>query len=842
MKIEIPDFSLVVLVGASGSGKSTFARKHFRSTEIVSSDVCRGLVADDENDQGASAPAFEVLNFIAGKRLEGRRLAVIDATSVQAGARKSLLALARQHHALAVAIVLDVPEKVCHERNETREDRTFGKHVVRSQRTHLKRSLRGLKKEGFHRVHVLDDLADIEAAEIVRQPLWTDRRAERGPFDVIGDVHGCRSELETLLSELGYASVDGVWRHPEGRRVIFVGDLVDRGPDSPGVLRIAMGMVQAGTAFCVAGNHDDKLQRHLAGRSVKIAHGLAETIEQLETEMPDFREEVRAFLRGLVSHYVFEDGELVVAHAGLKESLQGRASARVRAFCLYGETSGEIDAYGLPVRHDWAQEYRGRGAVIYGHTPTIDPHWTNRTICIDTGCVFGGSLTAVRWPERELVSVPAEKEWCAPTRPLAAEVEAETREPDQLDIEDVTGKRSLVTRLRGRVTVDADHAAAALEVMSRFALDPRWLVYLPPTMSPVEATEDGHVLEHPTAAFAHYRKNGVDRLVCEEKHMGSRAVLVIARDAEVAARRFGCKDGRSGVIYTRTGRSFFRDDDLTKGCLIRMRAALDGAGFWAAHETDWVVLDAEILPWTAKAEDLLRTQYAAVGRAATTSLGQAVSVLDRARDRGVIDEELLQRTRERLADSEAYVDSYRRYCWKTDGLQGLKVAPFQILATEGHTHVDRDHGWHLAEIEKLRAASDGFVHGTRHLIVDLGKEEDELAGVQWWEELTASGSEGMVVKPFSGIAHANGQLLQPALKVRGREYLRIIYGPEYTRPEHLSRLRRRSVRGKRTLALREFALGVEALERFVGGEPLWRVHECVFGVLALESERVDPLL
>jgi protein phosphatase len=413
VKLTVPELSLVVLIGPSGCGKSTFARKHFKTSEVLSSDFCRGLVSDDENDQAVTKDAFEVLHFIASKRLAAGKLTVVDATNVQPEARKPLVALARQFHVLPVAIALNLPERICADRNKLRADRSFGPHVVRNQSQDLRRSLRNLEREGFRHIHVLNAPEDVEAAVIERQPLWNNRKYEHGPFDIIGDVHGCIDELLDLLAQLGYQVVQesGAYQvtPPAGRKAVFVGDLVDRGPGIPGVLRVAMSMVEAGTALCVPGNHDMKLVRKLKGRDVQITHGLADSLKQLDAETPEFREKVCAFLDGLVSHYVFDDGNLVVAHAGMKEEMQGRGSGKVRDFALYGETTGETDEFGLPVRGNWAAEYRGKAIVVYGHTPVAEPEWLNRTINIDTGCVFGGKLTAIRYPERELVSVPARK-------------------------------------------------------------------------------------------------------------------------------------------------------------------------------------------------------------------------------------------------------------------------------------------------------------------------------------------------------------------------------------------------------------------------------------------------
>jgi protein phosphatase len=480
-ELAVPELSLVCLVGASGSGKSTFAKAHFGEFEVLSSDYCRGLVSDDVNDQAASNAAFDVLHYIAGKRLDAGRLTVVDATNAQPEARRQLVALARAHDVLPVAIVLDLPERVCVDRTAAREDRDLGAAVIRRQRDQLRRSLKHLGKEGFRKVHVLRTEEEVADAVIVRERLLNDFRHETGPFDVIGDVHGCRSELETLLTELGYylvrdddgRPVDAV--PPAGRKAVFVGDLVDRGPDSPGVLRLVMGMVRAEHALCVPGNHENKLVRALQGRNVQVTHGLAETLAQLAEQDDDFRKDVERFCYDLVSHLVLDAGRLVVAHAGLKEAYQGRASGRVRSFALYGDTSGETDEFGLPVRYPWADDYRGRAMVLYGHTPTPEPEWVNNTMCLDTGCVFGGKLTALRYPEKEVVAVPAEKVWYEPAKPFPASTDeraSSTRAAEELSITDVLGKRGVETRLAGRVTVREDNAAGALEVMSRFALEP----------------------------------------------------------------------------------------------------------------------------------------------------------------------------------------------------------------------------------------------------------------------------------------------------------------------------------------------------------------------------------
>ncbi|MFZ4698535.1 MAG: AAA family ATPase, partial [Candidatus Methylumidiphilus sp.] len=334
MQIVLPELALVLLMGPSGAGKSTFARCHFLPTEVISSDQCRAMVCDDENEQSVNADAFEILHLLAAKRLKAGRFTVIDATNVQPEARKTLLKLARHYHSPTIAIVLDMPLWLCLERNAVRQDRTLSDSVIRNHRAQLQGSLQGLAKEGFRQIHIFDRPGDLESVSLLRKPNRTNKKSETGPFDLIGDVHGCFDELCILLQSLGYRISQGSQQfevyHPEGRKLVFLGDLVDRGPNTPQALRLAMDAVQSGDAFCVSGNHDAKLVKALQGNPVSITHGLAESLQQLEAENQAFREKVAEFLRTRPSHYVFDGGALVAAHAGLREEMHGRDSGKVR--------------------------------------------------------------------------------------------------------------------------------------------------------------------------------------------------------------------------------------------------------------------------------------------------------------------------------------------------------------------------------------------------------------------------------------------------------------------------------------------------------------------------------
>jgi protein phosphatase len=430
--LKIPNLSLVLLIGASGAGKSTFAKKHFKATEIISSDRCRGWISDDETNQAVTKDAFDLVHFMAQKRLKIGRLTVIDATNTKAEDRKTLLELARNYHFFPVAIAFDLPSQICHDRNQQRPDRNFGPEVVERHTENIQRSLPHLKREGFRYVFILSSVEEIDKTTVKRRPSWNDRRRECGPFDMIGDIRGCGDELAALLQKLGYEVSEPidensfwsspVYRHPQGRKAIFLGNLVDGGPRPIDTLKLVRAMVKTGTALCVPGERDIKLMRKLWGRKVPVQQGLEKSLAAIEA-LPEairepFAKEIADFLHSLVHHYVLDGGKLVVAHAGMKESMQGRNSKQVRDFAVYGETTGETDAFDLSVRPSWVEDYRGRAMVVYSHPPISEPEWLNNTINLNTGCAFGGKLTALRYPEQELVSVPARQTYSEPAKLL----------------------------------------------------------------------------------------------------------------------------------------------------------------------------------------------------------------------------------------------------------------------------------------------------------------------------------------------------------------------------------------------------------------------------------------
>ena len=879
--LELPDFCLLLLVGASGSGKSTLAARLFAPTEVLSSDAFRAMVSDDPDCAAATGDAFALLRDLAARRLAWRRLTVVDATNLRAVDRATFVAAARAAHAPCLALLLDVPEAVCLERNRARPDPRPAKAVKRHCAM-ASRAFRSLRREGFTRVLRLAE-DDIAAAAVRRVPLRTDRRADAGPFDIIGDVHGCWQELRHLLDRLGYTVSEspepGLPRfrlsHPEGRRIILLGDLADRGPDSPAVLQFAVDAAGAGAALCVPGNHDIKLLRHLRGREQSPDHGFAATMEQLAAD-PERHAELLAalprFLDGLPSHLVLDGGALAVAHAGVKKSMLARASRGVLDFCAHGEHMGDTDDFGLRVRADWAADYDGEATVVHGHTAAPEPRWTGRTLCIDTGAVFGGSLTAFRWPERELVQVPAMQVWCEPKRPLDASPEpshgeartdgagtavsgGEPASPDATDrntmVMDPSGearfarlpdaahllaKRLFATRFGRPVSIDAGRAAAAFETLARFSADPRWLVFVAPTTATVGSSAREGWLERPEEAFAHYAQAGVSRVCVQEKHMGSRAVAVICRDAETAARRFG-DASRTGAITTKTGRPFFADPDVEADAVARLRAAAGRAGLWETlGGTGWVVIDGEMLPWLLKAGGLIRGTFAPAGCAGAEAACALEAAASAAAARGVPGASALaEMAARRGMDMAAYRSAYRPFA--ADG--ETRFAPFHILAAEGQCFSGEPHSWHMARAAEL-AAADRFVAPTAWREVDPASPQETAAAAQWWEELCDSGREGVVVK--GPCLAPSGGSLAPSVKVRGRSALRIIYGPGYDDPATLPGLKCRATGRKRTLARIGLAIGLEGLARLAEGASMARVHEAVAGSLAVASEPVDARL
>lgn len=410
LTIQYPACALVMLVGPSGAGKSTFASRHFTPTQVLSSDQCRRMIIDDEASQFVNEDAFALLHQWLELRLKHRRFTVVDSTALKPGSRDNLLAVAKKHEVPVFALALDVPEEECVRRDAARSDRQVGEKVVHRHHAQFANARREIEKDdrlaGYH----ILTMEQIDKVQIVRGTPAT----EVTQFDVIGDVHGCWEELRELWELLGYQwNEDGLPVHPEGRLPVFVGDLADRGPDSARVLRVGATLVARGLALFAPGNHDDKLFRMLKGRNVQRSHGLDLTEAQINAlpkgERATLVDDILRHLSSTPSHLVLDGGALVVAHAGIKEEMIGNTGGHVREMTLYGDVRGFEPGTNKPIRHDWAQDYKGKALIAYGHTPQEEICFVNNTVNLDGGCVFGGKLCALRYPEREIICVPAHK-------------------------------------------------------------------------------------------------------------------------------------------------------------------------------------------------------------------------------------------------------------------------------------------------------------------------------------------------------------------------------------------------------------------------------------------------
>lgn len=357
MRVTIPELSLVLLIGPPGAGQSAFAAKHFRPTEVLSLNAIRRMIADDDTDEGSVEAGWDALMELTARRMHQGRLTVIDADLLTSARRFPFLQLAAEHHYIPAAFVFG----------------KAGEGVA-------------VDNEGFRRIFRFASPEITAAVEVRRLPLWSNRHDECGPLDIIGSVYGRYVELVELLKALGYR-VDPVVEHPRGRKLVFLGDLVDYGARNVDVLRLVMSAVDAGAAYAVPGDHDDRLVRWLRGDTVQTDESMSMTIREMNLVSADFRQQVESFLYSSVSHYVFDQGRLVVAHAGMKEELQGRGSAAVRTFALQGEPN-------------WVYEYQGAARVVYSHPAVDEPLLLNQTVNL---CA-AGTLTALQYPEMHLVS------------------------------------------------------------------------------------------------------------------------------------------------------------------------------------------------------------------------------------------------------------------------------------------------------------------------------------------------------------------------------------------------------------------------------------------------------
>ncbi|MGE6376064.1 polynucleotide kinase-phosphatase [Peribacillus muralis] len=863
MPIVLPYAGIALLIGPSNSGKSTLLKSMIEKEEIVSSEVIgsddfRIMVSDfefidwrdrakDEADslmdeyQAISGEAFSVMDAVIEARCRLNKLTMIDATNLHPDDRKRYIAIAKKHHVPIQAIVLDTPEEVLLARDEGREH-PRGKRRIRQQCQTFKREKRNLKKEGFSSVYTIKEAENLEVSRDTN-PLEKDIGYG---IDIIGDIHGCHEELILLLEKLGYQkNEEGLYLHPEGRKFVSVGDVMSRGPESLKTMLFFHEHVQKAVAYMIDSNHGWKIARWLDGRNVTLNHGdekVEEDFKRYEEEhgsekAAEAKQALKEFLLQAPSHYVFTKNgvqTVVCVHAGIRDAFIGKQSDAVSDFCRYGDTDG-FDERGKPVRKDWHISHKKSTLIVWGHDPKPQPLLINNTINIDQGAVFGGELTAFRYPERQVISVKASQNHSGDDENPLKEWERNRLNPPNIGT--FINGYSVLTEKMGEIKVQQDIVKSAIDKLSHHTIPIEQLIYIPPTMSPTPTPSSAaHFLEHPREAIDYYRSNGIQTMIAEKKHMGSRAILFLFRDIEASKTYTGFES--LGVIHTRTGRRFF-DVETEERLVLRINQDLRESGYFEKYDTDYVLLDAEIMPWNLKAKELISRQYAHVSENAIldrTILKDKLEMaaLDNADIQGWLKEYELK-----LKNAHTFKDVFQKYCWDIEDMDSIQIAPFHVLAHSGQAFFDKPHTWHMERNREFTKYSSLFVETEYKVITDEASEEEVIS---WWEEITSEGHEGIVIKPEFFIARNKGKLLQPAIKIRGRKYLNIIYGMDYLLPANLERLKNRSTGKKQKLALREFSLGIEGIRRYVKGESIERVHECVLGTLAMESDPVDPRL
>lgn len=864
VNVFLPFSGIVLLIGPSNSGKTTFLKKMIDSgqiqpSEVVSSDYFRILVSDvefldwnhrpkDEADrifeeyQQISAEAFSLMDTLIEKRCKLNKLTFIDATHLYTDDRKRYIALARNHHVPIVSIVFDLDLSVLLERDEMRE-KPRGKRRVKQQYQVFKRERSLIKKEGYLATYFIQNLQDIRLIRRNKNPLELD--ASNG-IDVIGDIHGCYNELIQLLNKLGYErNAEDLYIHPEGRKFLSLGDIMSRGPESLKTMQFFLRHVNEGHAYMIDSNHGWKIARWLDGRNVTLNHGdelVQEEFVQYERHYGEeqtikLKHAIKQLLFEAPSHYILAKNSVptvVCTHAGIKDEFVGKQSYEVSDYCRFGDSEG-LDNNGKPVRKDWTVHHHTSALILWGHDPRPKPIINNNTINIDQGVVFGGELTAYRYPEKEFVSVKAVMDYSkGDNNPLK---EWEQKRLDPPNIAKFLNGYTVSTEHLGEVHIPKEHVIPSIDTVSHFTVPIEELIYIPPTMSPTPKPSIlDNYLEHPKEAIAYYRDKGIQRMVAEKKHMGSRGILLLFKDKSAGQKYIGHET--LGVIYTRTGRRFF-DIGLEKEILLRINEGLLSYNYFTKFDTDYVLLDAEIMPWNLKAKELIRNQYVHVSENAILDRSIITNKLQEAVKINVELKQWLSEYDAKLENALEFKEIFQKYCWNIEGINQIQIAPFHVLAHRDKTFFDKPHTWHMEMNREFAKMVDVFVE-TEYMVIDDLESEEEV--IKWWESMTADGHEGIVIKPEFFIAKSNGKLIQPAIKVRGRRYLHIIYGMDYLLPKNLERLKKRNVDKKQKLALKEFSLGIEGIKRFVHGESIERIHECVLGTLALESDPVDPRL
>lgn len=880
--ITLKDNELVIFCGPSSAGKSHFAHAHFAPTQCVSSDAFRLMIGDEDetlvipeklpndgdygridkiryrNYQELSQDAFDLLKATIAKRAKHNRLTVVDATSLYMDDIESYAAIAKKHHIPISIVFFNIPIDTVLAFDEKRAN---PRGVTRIKKQHrLMKNLLGKKKRlqklGIREIYELKTTDDV-CVEIQRdKPVIS---LENG-VDIVGDGHGLLQTRLDLLTKAGYQlGEDGLFRHPQGRKIIYLNDETSRGslPDTripygetPSIAMLIQMKrhVQEGLAYAVDSNHNYKIWRWLEGRNVTMNHGdevVVEEFAQFErthgTEKTQaLKAELAIFLKELPTHLIVEDRgveRVVVTHAGIQDDMIGKFSPVIRDYCRFGPTDG-FDQTGKPKRLNWTKDHKNGQLIVWGHEPHHEVAIHNDTINVDTGGFCGHYLTMLRYPEMDVIQEKVPQSFVADDDNPIAKQQAKRFDFPVLGHYQ---KGFEVQTAFGTIKANQHLVEAAIEFASTRMAPLEEVIYVPPTMSPTPKTSSlADYLEHPHEAFQYYKERGVEQVLLEKKHMGSRAYITLFRNKEVGMHYYNRPS--LGSILSRNSAKFFKKEEEQ---IVLEKLRDDLQSYFNEHQTDMIVLDAEILPWNLKAKGLIANQYDLTANAAIHARKTHVERLQEFQTtRGVDVAEELTRAKEKLANAEQFHQAFTYYCWDNDvrKLEGVQIAPFHVLAFDHTSHFDKSHVWHMEQATKLSTLSD-LIIPTEHRLVDLSDEEAIAAATQWWVEVTELGHEGLVMKPFDFVARdQQNQLIQPAIKIRGRKYLRIIYGMDYLEEANLATLKKRSTSRKMKNALQEFTLSMESITRFIEKKSIARIHECILAALSYENEKVDPRL
>jgi len=839
MEIILPEIALVVVLGPSKSGKTTFTRKHFAPSEVFHLDEIHEHYAPERKGSDTEADDLDTFHFLLEKRLKQGLLTVIDGSFITQSSRKKMREIARRYSTQLIGIWMDLPESELVSRHTQGDSMAKARLEMARLQAHADK----FQLEGFKQVYRLDTQADIDAVDFVRTQFSCNQRALSGPFDVIGDVHGCLVELESMLAQLGYVQAEGAptYRHPDGRTAIFVGDLISRGPSSLATLAIVRAMVAHGSALSVKGNHETDLLSAMQGQEINLHNGLQPTLDQVAQLPAEEQEQILAFIDQLPFHLLLDEGKLAVAHGGIKANMQGRESADIESFNLYAESGGPSNHWGMEIKPTWALEYEGNATVVHGHLPVKTATWTKQVLNLDTGCVYGGHLSAFRYPEREIVTVKADQEYATfvdTSPPEDGLANPEIRPHQSVDFARITGRNLVSTSAQYYISIKDDIAPTVLDHLVQNGTHPGQLVYLPPLLSPTKSSSIPGYLEHPREAFNYYAKKGLSEVIVEEMQGGAKTTILLAKDQQTAYKKLCISDKSLGIAINSLGSYSFQNEAIGNTFIERFHSLVTELGIWETLSTDWICVEGELLPssnhWQGMEDHFQRMQ---AGGSAVFPAG--IAALEEAQTQGVDVSDLLNRTLKRQEKNKQFNRQLETEGKAPERLEDYRFVPSFLLASEGDLHFEKQLSWHF-EWWKNCQERDALFQPSVWQLVSLNAEVEKQAIVSRFETLSDEGKPGMLMRPPQLIIDAGSDLIQPGLKIRGKEYLRLVYGPDYDLPELLEVHRKRRLKEIRQLTVRQLALGYEGLKSFVNHKDVNASYECIFALLCLQCTDVDP--